>query len=128
MKPLSIEPTDRTPTVLFDFDSGHLEISGESYPEDATEFYTPVFTALDSYLEGLGHGRCRFDLKMVYFNSSSAKAVMMLLDKLDAAAGEGAHVSIRWFYDEEDETMKELGEEFSEDLENTEFSLEAMTR
>jgi SiaC family regulatory phosphoprotein len=128
MKPLSIEATDRTPTVSFDFDNGHLEITGESYPEDVTEFYKPVFTALDSYLESLADGSCDFDFKMVYFNSSSAKAVMMLLDKLDAAAGKGAKVNIRWFYDEEDDTMKDLGEEFSEDLENAVFKLETLAK
>jgi hypothetical protein len=128
MKPLSIEGTDRTPAIKFDFDNGHLEITGESYPEDVTEFYKPVFTALDSYLESLADGSCDFDFKMVYFNSSSAKAVMMLLDKLDAAAGKGAKVNIRWFYDEEDDTMKDLGEEFSEDLENAVFKLETLAK
>jgi hypothetical protein len=128
MKPLSIEETDRTPAIKFDFDNGHLEITGESYPEDVTEFYKPVFTALDSYLESLADGSCDFDFKMVYFNSSSAKAVMMLLDKLDAAAGKGAKVNIRWFYDEEDDTMKDLGEEFSEDLENAVFKLETLAK
>jgi hypothetical protein len=128
MKPLSIEATERTPKILFDFEKGHLEISGESYPEDVTEFYNPVFAALDAYLEKLGDGTCQFMFKMIYFNSSSAKAVMMLLDKLDAAAGKGAKVSIGWFYDEEDDTMKELGEEFGEDLENAEFKLEPLAK
>jgi len=48
--PLNIEPTSRTPAVAFDFVNNHLKISGESYPEDVTEFYRPVFNALDAYL------------------------------------------------------------------------------
>ncbi len=83
---LDIEATSRTPAVSFDFVGNHLKISGESYPEDVTEFYGPVFTALDAYLGGLGGGACRFDFELIYLNSSSAKAVMMLMDKLDAAA------------------------------------------
>ena len=57
---LDIDATSRTPAVAFDFVGNHLKITGESYPEDVTEFYGPVFTALDAYLGELGSGTCRF--------------------------------------------------------------------
>ena len=123
---LDIEATSRTPAVTFDFIQNRLRIAGESYPEDVTEFYGPVFTALDSYLSTLGKGSCRFDFELIYINSSSAKAVMMLMDKLDLAASKGAAVEVYWYYDKEDDTMQELGEEFGEDLENAKFHLEKM--
>ena len=41
---------------------------------------------------------------------------MMLMDKLDAAAANGASIDVFWYYDPEDDTMQELGEEFGEDL------------
>ena len=123
---LDIEGTSRTPAVSFDFVNNRLKISGESYPEDVTEFYGPVFAALDSYLAGLGSGSCRFDFELIYLNSSSAKAIMMLMDKLDAAAKNGASIDVFWHYDTEDDTMQELGEEFGEDLENAQFHLEKM--
>lgn len=126
MQNLSIPGTLRTPAIDFDFGNNHLKLSGESYPEDVTEFYHPVFSALDTYLNSLGPGSCRFDFELIYLNSSSAKAVMMLMDKLDAAAAKGAVVDVYWFYDEEDDTMQELGEEFGEDLENANFHLEKM--
>ncbi len=125
---LDIEATSRTPAVAFDFASNHLKIAGESYPEDVTEFYGPVFIALDTYLGILSdRGSCRFDFELIYLNSSSAKAIMMLMDKLDAAAKKGAAVDVYWYYDNEDDTMQELGEEFGEDLENAKFHLEKMT-
>jgi hypothetical protein len=127
MRNLSIPASARTPAIDFDFGKNHLKLSGESYPEDVTEFYKPLFSTLDAYLAELGPGRsCRFDFELVYINSSSAKAVMMLMDKLDAAASNGATVDVYWFYDEEDDTMQELGEEFGEDLENAKFHLEKM--
>lgn len=124
MASLQIPATDRSPAVSFDFADHHLKISGESYPEDVGAFYHPVFEALDGYLADLGDGSCRFDFELIYFNSSSAKAIMMLLEKLDAAAAAGASISVHWYYDDEDETMQELGEEFGEDLEHAEFHLE----
>jgi SiaC family regulatory phosphoprotein len=41
---------------------------------------------------------------------------MMLMDKLRAAAANGASVDIYWFYDVEDDTIQELGEEFRRGL------------
>jgi hypothetical protein len=124
---LDIEATSRTPAVTFDFQGHRLKITGESYPEDVTEFYGPVFSALDAYLAGLGKGTCRFDFELIYLNSSSAKAIMMLMDKLDAAAKKGASIDVYWFYDTEDDTMQELGEEFGEDLAHAKFHLEKMS-
>jgi len=126
MEGLEIAATDRTPAVSFDFDKHHLKISGESYPEDVSAFYHPIFEALDASLAGLGDGSCRFDFELIYFNSSSAKAIMMLMEKLDEAAANGAEVEVYWYYDEEDDTMRELGEEFGEDLEHAAFHLEKM--
>jgi SiaC family regulatory phosphoprotein len=63
MQNLEIPATARTPAVLFDFGQHQLKIKGESYPEDVTEFYGPVFSALDTYLANLGEGQCRFDFE-----------------------------------------------------------------
>lgn len=126
MQNLAIPATARTPAIDFDFGRNHLKLSGESYPEDVTEFYNPVLSALDKYLATLGAGSCRFDFELIYLNSSSAKIVMMLMDKLDAAAAKGASVDVHWFYDAEDDTMQELGGEFGEELESAKFYLEKM--
>jgi hypothetical protein len=126
MTNLRIAATDRTPEVEFDFEKNHLRLRGESYPEDVAAFYGPVFEALDEYLADLCGGACRFDFELIYFNSSSAKAIMSLLEKLDEAAGAGAAVTIGWYYDEEDDTMRELGEEFGEDIEHAKFRLEKL--
>jgi hypothetical protein len=127
MQNLSIPASARTPAIEFDFGRNHLRLSGESYPEDVTEFYNPLFSALDTYLAELGPGKsCRFDFELIYINSSSAKAIMMLMDKLDVAASKGTSIDVYWFYDAEDDTMQELGEEFGEDLANAKFHLEKM--
>ena len=51
---------------------------------------------------------------------------MMLMDKLDEAAESGGFVDVFWYYDPEDDTMEELGEEFGEDLEHAKFYLEEL--
>jgi hypothetical protein len=88
-----------------------------------TEFYQPIMRALEAYLGDLGDGACTFDFEFIYFNSSSAKVVMTLMEMLDEAAAEEASILVRWIYDPEDDNMLELGEEFGEDLEHAKFEL-----
>lgn len=126
MDNFELSATSRTPSVSFDFSNHHLKLSGESYPEDVTTFYNPIFDVLDDYLDALSTEPCRFDFELIYFNSSSAKAIMMIMEKLDEAAAKG-RIEVYWFYDPQDETMHELGEEFGEDLENATFHLEKMS-
>ena len=52
MDPIKIEGTPKTPTVIFDGDSGVLEIKGRSIPENAVEFYKPLVEWIGSYGEG----------------------------------------------------------------------------
>ncbi|MBX2869760.1 MAG: DUF1987 domain-containing protein [Acidiferrobacterales bacterium] len=127
MDTIELPATSRTPAVWFNFDEHRLKLTGESYPEDVTSFYNPLFDALDNYLKNLSGGSCRFDFQLVYFNSSSAKAIMMLMEKLEESAALGNKIDVHWFYDPDDGTMEELGEEFGEDLENAQFHLEKMT-
>jgi hypothetical protein len=124
MPNLKIAATERSPEVDFDFDDHRLRLSGESYPEDVSAFYGPVFEALDRYLRQLGDGGCVFDFELIYFNSSSAKAIMSLVERLDEVAAKGAAVTVNWYYDEEDDTMRELGQEFGEDLEHVDFHVQ----
>ncbi|WP_217362361.1 DUF1987 domain-containing protein [Ruegeria arenilitoris] len=127
MEKIEIPATNRTPTVEFDFDSGRLKLIGESYPEDVTTFYNPLFQALKEWLSGDASSKCRFDFELIYFNSSSAKAIMMIMELLDSAAEKGKEIEVFWFHDPEDETMEELGEEFGEDLQHAKFTLKKLS-
>ena len=125
MEPLKIPATSNTPEVDFDFDRNCFSLKGESHPEDVTAFYQPVMDPLEAHLGNLGDGTCEFVLEFIYFNSSSAKIVMTLMDMIDEAAEAGATVNVKWVYDPEDDNMLELGEEFGEDLEYAKFELVA---
>jgi hypothetical protein len=126
MDKLEILKSTRTPAVTFDFPQNRFKISGESYPENVTSFYNPLFEALDTYFAENGIKSCQFNFELIYFNSSSAKCIMMLMERLDAAAARGVQVDVHWLYDPEDETMEELGGEFGEDLESSSFHLEKL--
>ncbi|MCP5373397.1 MAG: DUF1987 domain-containing protein [Hyphomicrobiales bacterium] len=126
MENLKIEATDRSPEIDFDFASHQFLVKGESYPEDVTAFYGPVIEKLEAYFEEAPGDAVEFTFELIYFNSSSAKILMHLFDTLDEAAENGTTVTINWVYDEEDDTMEELGEEFAEDLEHATFVMKKL--
>lgn len=125
MESLMIAATERSPEVSFDFAAGRLSLKGESYPEDASSVFGPIFAALERFLAEVDGKDIRFDFSLIYFNSSSAKALMNMFQLLDRAAARGVPVVVNWFYAADDETMQEFGEDFSEDLEHLTFNLVA---
>ncbi|CCQ74848.1 DUF1987 domain-containing protein [Magnetospira sp. QH-2] len=123
MENIKIEATDRSPEIDFDFANNKFNLRGESYPEDVTAFYGPVVAKLEEHLGNQDGAAIAFNFELIYFNSSSAKILMGLFDLLDDTADDGNEVTITWAYEEEDDNMQELGEEFGEDLENAKFVL-----
>jgi len=123
MDMIKIEATERSPRVELDFSSGIFLMSGESFPEDAAAFFGPLLESMQSWLADTHETQVQFDLHMIYFNSSSAKALMNLFQLLEDAARGGRPVTIRWHYESDDETMEEFGEDFSEDFEHAHFVL-----
>lgn len=119
MNPLIIESTDLTPLVRFQPDENEFEISGESRPENVRKFYEPIIDWIDSYKEHLNlnkkiaNEKLVFKFRFEYFNSSSAKFLTSLINRLDVISQEVVPIEIEWYYDAPDEDMKSSGEEFS---------------
>lgn len=122
MDTIQIEATERSPAIEFDFGGNRFLIKGESYPEDVTSFYGPILEKLETHLNELRGASIQFTFDLIYFNSSTAKVLMGLFETLDEAA-EKNDVTIVWNYEEDDDNMEEMGEEFGEDLENAKFVL-----
>ena len=113
MEVIKIQGTDDTPTVILEADKGLFEISGRSLPEDVTAFYAPVLAWLKDYAAN-PNPKTVFTFKLVYFNTASSKLLLDILVKLEEIHSEGKDVLIKWCYPEDDEDMKEAGEEYAE--------------
>jgi len=127
MENIIIAATDRAPAVTLDFTNRHFSLCGEAYPEDPAAFWGPIIKALQGYFVAEPTSGLTVDIKLMYFNSSSAKALMNIFSTLDKAGHLGAAISINWHYLEDDDTMQEFGEEFSEDLQSVEFYMRVLT-
>ncbi|MBF0439301.1 MAG: DUF1987 domain-containing protein [Magnetococcales bacterium] len=116
------EPSKRTPSIDFNFTDNQFSIRGESYPEDVSAFFGAPISALEQHLNKMESGNVEFHFELIYFNSTSAKVMMRLFEILEETAQKGVAVTIHWHYDANDSNMEELGEEFAEDLEATQFN------
>ncbi|MFZ4289734.1 DUF1987 domain-containing protein [Variovorax sp. HJSM1_2] len=122
MENLYIAPTPSSPEVDFKFATHALSLRGESYPENAAAFYGPVITQLKDYLAQQRNGHIRIDIALAYFNSSSTKMLFNLIQSLNDAIDAGNQVSLNWYYDEEDDTILEFGQELSDDFPDIHFT------
>ena len=111
-----VEATATSPEVDFRFDQHVLSLKGESYPENAAAFYAPVVQRLRDFLAQCSGASITANIALAYFNSSSTKMLFSIFDTLDAAAGAGNTIVVNWYYDEEDETIFEFGEELKADF------------
>lgn len=120
MEVLHIEGTEDTPEVLLDSENNTFSISGRSFPENAIEFYEPIFAWLQKYTEE-AENDMEFEFNMEYFNTSSSKQIakiFLLLERIN----ENVFVQVIWKYKKEDTDMMSSGMRFSKLL-NLEFEL-----
>ncbi len=124
MEKINIEAADRSPKIVCDWERGEMIISGESYPENVTEFYGPILSSLEKFLRDTKNKNFICTFELLYFNSSSAKVLMRIFDMFEEISGSNGHnIKVLWRVDEEDDNMRELGEEFAEDIENIGFEI-----
>ncbi len=121
MQKLTLARSVDTPEVAFDPESGNFRLEGESYPENALDFYGTVFECLNQYIERT-QGPIEAHFKLSYFNSSSSKCLLDIFDIFEAYSSVNGKVCVHWHYQKDDEDIKESGEDFADDL-SLEFKL-----
>ncbi|WP_445396642.1 biofilm regulation phosphoprotein SiaC [Zobellella sp. An-6] len=114
MKALNITGTQSTPDILCNPDTGVVAMGGDSYPENSFEFFNELIEWVEQFLEQTERP-LRLELRLIYMNTSSVKAMMDIFDLLEAAFGRGRQVMVQWCYDPDNERVAELAEEFRED-------------
>ena len=114
MNDLNIEGSQSTPKVVSHIDEGRLVMQGDSYPENSFEFFGQVIAWIEHFLaESIAP--LKLELRLVYMNTSSVKAMMDIFDLLEDAHGKGRDVRVDWFYDPRNERVVDLADEFRED-------------
>jgi hypothetical protein len=115
MKDLEIEPTKNTPLVNF-FSSGQLTMAGLANAENAREFFDPLIL----WISNLDTKEVDFDIIIEYINTSSAKKLLELLQKLQSNKLIET-IRVNWLYQNWDEDMLDMGKILEESLKRIKF-------
>lgn len=94
------------PSVSFNAETGVCEISGESYLDNAAEFYNRLLDWLDQFIREVKKP-LTFNFKLTYFNTSSSKRILYIMLKLKEFIDQGGDVAANWHYDKNDLEMEE---------------------
>ncbi len=123
MKRIDISAADKSPQVIFDPENYLYEMKGNSRPENVRDFYYPIIDTLRKYFEKIVaeneilffNRECfKFNFKLEYFNSASAKFISDILIIIKNSTEAKLNIKVYWYFDEGDDDMKEVGEDFSD--------------
>jgi hypothetical protein len=124
MERLTLPATQLTPLVDLDYSGRAFLLRGESYPENAAEFYGPILSSVRQFMSsGAQLGKTTVTLQFAYVNSSSTRSLQQLLTLLDAAARDGANVEVRWLVEVDDDAMTELGVDLLSDKSSLSYEI-----
>ena len=111
MKELFTHDTNFTPKIHFDYEKGRLDIRGKSLPDDANDFYDPFLQWIDDYSKK-PQPKTLVNIQFAYFNTSSSKNILEIFKKLAVIKNAGFDVEINWYYDIEEDDMREAGDDY----------------
>jgi len=121
MESIYIKKTKKAPLINLNLEDNIFQIKGPSFSEDIIEIYTPVIEWIESELPKLEKElACEFYFTVL--NSASHKKIFQILIKLNSLLDEGKKIRVKWYYDEDDEDIMEMGEDLIE-LINIPFEL-----
>ena len=115
MEQLNIPAGRNTPAIKYEPAHAWFRVVGSSIPENASSFYAPVVAWLRTHINELPDG-CAFEFSMPYFNSSSLKAVYLMLAEIKRAMDHGKRFTLTWYVEDDDDFMLEAGQTYSEML------------
>lgn len=114
MKNLVINSTNKTPKIDFNVETGIIEIKGVSIAEDANKFYSPLIDWAERYVKTTELSLTTIKIKIIYFNTSTSDYLINFLKTFKKL---GDKVRIEWYYETEDDDMRETGTHFESILE-----------
>lgn len=108
MEDLFLKKTFNSPEVEFIANTGELSMEGRSIPEDPGEFFERLIDWINEYFLSPAETTV-FSIKLEYINSGSSKYMLELLRIMKINHDSGKDVKIKWFFEEGDESIEELG-------------------
>jgi hypothetical protein len=111
MDNLRIEETIKTPGVEFNAGTGVLKISGRAIPENPEVFFADIMDWVFTYFKN-PQENTEVEIQLEYINSGASKFILEFFHLLEEKFAEGHPTKVLWYYEEDDESVYELGKHY----------------
>lgn len=112
MESIKIPATENSPEIHFDLNTNTFYIKGKSIVSEVDHFYAPVLEWLKNYQDYI-IDKVNFVFDLEYFNIFSSKRILFILYTLSDLRVKGVDVRVTWYFSQEDDDMKEVGEDYA---------------
>ena len=126
MESIYIQKTKKTPLIHLNIAENVFQIKGPSFSEDIVDVYNPIIDWIDEYIPSI-ENELICELYFTVLNSASHKKIFQILIRLNSYLDNGKVIKVKWYYDEDDEDIMEMGEDLIE-LINLPFELISVKR
>ena len=122
-----LDMTEVTPQILFDVNEGDFSFTGVLMPEDAFDFFAPLFDYIKIYFEN-PKPETKLEVNLEYFNTFSSRILYRFMKEFVNNQSEKTNITIVWKYESDDEDMEEVGEEFKSLFNQVTFQMVTIER
>lgn len=122
MEPIYIKDTKRTPEVSFDNEKKELQLRGRSIPDNAYDFYKPLFEWIKTYSANKPQ-ETNFHINLEYCNTASSKCVVEMLKSFKYLNSKNILNLHLYFHEEEEEAQSDFEDDLITDYKDYTKSL-----
>jgi hypothetical protein len=108
--PIHLIPSEDEPEIILDKAKKIIKFSGTSIPEDPDKLFKPVMNWVIQYVKS-PNSETKIEFRMDYYNSSTARFFVQMLEKFEELNEHYGNVRIIWNYKNDDVVMQERGED-----------------
>lgn len=115
-KDLIIEASRTSFGIDFLYSSGIMRFSGDSYPENAGDFFQPLLHWVKDFVR-VPRNMTQVEFRVKYFNTSTSKYLFQIMEMLHDYQAKGNTVKVFWIIQGEDDDMLDTWRELMNELE-----------
>lgn len=119
-----IEATEKTPEIVIDNELGVISIKGISVSDNPNSFFEEPLKQFSFYLDQAKENSV-VEFYLSYFNTNTALIIRDMLRKIENLP-DSSIFKIKWYFEADDEDMKEVGDEFRQLFKSLDFDLEGI--
>ena len=101
--------------IELDNETNILLLKGHSIPDQAQQFFAPIFAWVDCYLKS-NPSKTTLIVAFEYLHTGAARQLYELIKMLHKSEENGNKLIVNWCYEKDDDDIKDLGKEFSDVL------------